>query len=131
MSFALIRGALVAALQAAAGLVAVEDEMPDSLVPPALCVRWNGSNPGSQSGLVQHAFIIEIWPSTDLTSEPHYETRDQLAQLAIGVVASLMLDGAAVAAWSASADEQRELGQQRYRIATLTVLVTEPMLCST
>jgi len=127
MSFTGIRGLLVAAVAAELPGVTVEQEMPDSLVPPAVVVRYDGTNLGSP-GLWVHAYLLECWPSTDLTSSSHYASRDELLTAVMKALQSLQLEGAGLSSWSAGTDE-RELGQQRYRIATVTALVTEPALC--
>ncbi len=104
-------------------------EPPDALVPPAYCVRWDSTSPGSGSGLLEHSITIEVWPSTDLTAEPHWDTRDQLALVAMQLAESLRLEGAGIADWRADADVTRQLGQQTVRISTVTLAITEPSLC--
>ncbi len=130
MSFSGIRDTLAAALQAALPELAVEVELPDSLVPPAVVVRWEGTGPGDTPALLEHSYLVEIWPTTDLTSETHYGSRDTYLRAAMACVMGLTLESAGVAQWSASGDASRSLGQQTYRIATLTVIVTEPALCA-
>ena len=132
MSAATVRDSLALALESFV-TAPIYIEQPDALTPEAVTVEWESTQPADLPGMVSHALQLVCWPYTDLTTRgpnSHYASRDRLLEGCIECVYQWVPpQGAAMTSWDAALDE-RDLGQQRTRVAVVTTYITDSYLCA-